>query len=69
MDVKLIEKTIRQLRDNIHALERAAFEIDGTIEADVSECTIESTSSADTCIIEMRWNKQLLNELNQIKNH
>ena len=66
MKKELIEKITRQLKDNILALESAAFAIDGTKAEDISENTIESTSIAATCIIEMRYNELLLEELNQL---
>ena len=46
------------------ALERAAFVIDGSRLQDLQPGIIESTGAATTCLIEIRENNKLINELN-----
>ena len=47
------------------ALERAAFVIDGSRFQDLESGIIESTSSATTCLIEMKKNNELIVSLNK----
>lgn len=58
-----MKEVIERLQANNYALEYAAFNIDSSKLEDLDENIIESTCPAETCLIEVRKNNELIKRL------
>jgi hypothetical protein len=62
------QELIERLEACNHALEYAAYNYDGSIIEELDPNVVESTGVGTTCLIEVKNNKELINQLRESQN-